>query len=79
MKNFTILFLISIYFFLSNACNSQPDFNPFTDCPDISVEATALPEFGGLLKPERTDLSGLSQAPSESRLNVLLVFVVNFF
>ncbi|MBL8008533.1 MAG: hypothetical protein JNJ56_13495 [Ignavibacteria bacterium] len=75
MKNSIRVFVTSIFYLISNICNSQFTFNPLTDCPDITVEETSLRDLGGLLKPERTDLSGGVTAPSNSRLNVLLVFV----
>ncbi len=69
-----IFILTALFTFSSFNVLSQSVFYPLTDCPDVELEEYAYPGSGGLLKPERTDRSSGSSAPSEARLNVLIVF-----
>lgn len=74
MKKIIILLSVVLTMFSSNSF-SQMQYSDF-DCyfvPDTNVARSS--SFRGLLKPNRTDSSGNTLAPSEAYFPVLVVFV----
>ncbi len=70
-KSFLVFVPAVLFLFLSASVFSQ------TDCPMSELYpsvAASLSVEGGLYKPHRTDLSEGSAAPSEARLNIIMVF-----
>ncbi|MBN8570619.1 MAG: T9SS type A sorting domain-containing protein [Ignavibacteria bacterium] len=70
IRNFHFIYFTLFFFFLFSSLHAQ-DICGTQD----EVTSGAGSYTGGYLKPHRTDLSNGSPAPSDAKLNILLVFI----